>query len=98
MLLFITYVSAKYKLYLQSKTGPSSCLICQKSSYKLGKEVKKKERKRNKQAFEQPQWMAKAQPQSCALGDGGRGEKLSVLALEDFSELEPAGTPELLWV
>lgn len=40
--------------------------------------------------------MAKAQPQSCALGDGGRGEKLSVLALEDFSELEPAGTPELL--
>lgn len=40
--------------------------------------------------------MAKAQPQSHALGNGGRAEKLSVPALEDFSELEPAGTPELL--
>lgn len=78
-------------MYLQPKTVPSNGLICQIFIRKLGKEVKKK-----KKAFEQPQLMAKAQPQSRALGDGGRAPLLSVLALEDFSELEPAGTPELL--
>lgn len=94
--LLLLFCYCLFLMFLQS----TSCTCNPRLSCQIASSVKNPAinlgRKLKKKAFEQPQWMAKAQPQSRALGDGGRAPLLSVLALEDFSELETAGTPELL--
>lgn len=81
-------------MFLQS----TSCTCNPSLSHQVASSVKnlainlgRKLKKKKKRAFEQPQWMARAQAQSRALGDGGGAPLLSVPALEDFSELELLG-------